>query len=503
MVSLVGAGPGHPGLITLRAVECLRQADLVLYDRLVPAAMLEHAPALAELVSVTNLAPTHAERCGPVHDIMIAAARQGKRVVRLKGGDPLVFGRGGEEAQALHAAGIPFEIVPGVTAALGAAAFAGVPLTHRACASAVAIVTGHEQPDKPETALDWSTLARFPGTLAIYMAMTRLEQIVQALIAGGMDPRTPAVAVQNATLGSQQSAASTLRELPGAVRAADLASPAIVFVGPVAALRDEVTWFEALPLFGKRVLVTRPVRQSSDLAQRLALLGAVPVTMPTVEIREPATWEPVDAAIRNLRRYHWLVFTSANGVEAFLGRLRHLGFDMRALGSVRLAAIGPKTAEALRGYHLNADLVPVRYQSEDLAAVLREAIAPGQCVLLARADRGREVLREQLAAHCHVEQVAVYSQADSVDLDSEVMGQLRCGEIDFITFTSANIARSLLSRLDEPCLGRIRQNQIKLVTISPITSAEVHARQLPVAAEAKTATVEGLLEVLVEYAKCH
>lgn len=497
-VSLVGAGPGHPGLITLRAVACLRQADLVLYDHLVPKSMLDHAPPRAERVCVTELAPTHAARCGPVHDAMIAAARQGRRVVRLKGGDPLVFGRGGEEAEALHSAGIPFEIIPGVTAALGAAAFAGIPLTHRTRASAVAFVTGHEQADKPDTLLDWQALAHFPGTLAIYMGMARLDAVAQALVGAGKDPQTPAAAVQEATQGTQRTVTAPLGALADAVRKVGLHSPALVLVGPVVELHRELDWFEKLPLYGQRVLVTRPRHQSAEFVQQLIDLGAAPVMLPTVEIREPADWAPVDAALGALRRFHWLVFTSANGVEAFIGRLRTLGLDLRALGSLQIAAIGPKTAAALRRHDLNPDLVPARYQSEDLAAALKQAIGAGQHVLLARADRGRELLRDQLAEHCRVEQIAVYSQVDAVELDQGVLDQLQRGAIDIVTLTSANIARSLLSRLDAACLARIEDGRLKLVTISPVTSAEVRARQLPVAAEAQNATLEGVLEALVE-----
>ncbi len=500
-VYLVGAGPGHPGLITLRAVECLRQANLVLYDHLVPEAMLDHAPPTAERVPLTDLAARHVERCGPVLERMVAAARQGKRVVRLKGGDPLVFGRGGEEAAALREAGIPFEIVPGVTAALGAAAFAGVPLTHRACASAVALVTGHEEPGKPETALDWPALARFPGTLAVYMGMARLEHVVQSLVAAGKDPHTPALAVQHATLGVQKTVEATLADLPARVQAARLAAPAVILIGPVITLRSQLTWFEELPLFGKRVLVTRPRHQAAALVGRLIDLGAAPLVMPTVEIGEPADWGPVDAALRRLKEYHWLVFTSANGVEALIGRLRKIGLDLRALGSVKLAAIGPKTAEALRERCLEPDLVPARYQSEDLAAALKQAIPSGQRVLLARADRGRELLREELTGYCHVDQVAVYAQTDAVEMDATILERLRHGDVDYITLTSANIARSLLARLDASSLAHVREGKVKLATISPVTSAEVRARKLPVAVEAKSATMEGLVEGLVADAR--
>ena len=411
LVSLVGAGPGHPGLLTLRAAERLRKADLVLYDKLVPIELLgEHLRDGAEIVCVADLAPCHEERANCVHEAMIAAARQGRRVVRLKGGDPSLFGRAGEEAQALREAGIAFEIVPGVTAALGAAAFAGIPLTHRAHASAVAFLTGHETPGKADSALDWPLLARFPGTLVIYMGMSRLAFIAQQLIEHGRDPSTPAAVVQYASCGEQQTVEGPLAELPARVRQAGVSAPAVIIIGPVVALRSQLAWFEQSPLFGKRILVTRPRHQAGELVERLIDLGAVPLLLPAVEIRPPADWQAVDAAIAQLTRYQWLVFTSANGVHAFLGRLKHLGLDLRALGHLRLAGIGPKTAEALRHYHLEPDVVPARFQSEDLAAALRDHIRPGERVLLARANRGRELLLQQLAEVCEVEQIAVYAQ---------------------------------------------------------------------------------------------
>jgi uroporphyrinogen III methyltransferase/synthase len=500
LVSLVGAGPGHPGLLTLRAIECLREADLVLYDKLVPAAMLEHASPRAEKHCVVELAPRHVERYVPVRETMIAAARQGRRVVRLKGGDPCLFGRAGEEAQALREAGIPFEIVPGVTAALGAASFVGIPLTHRQHASAVAFVTGHEDPDKPESALDWSALAKFPGTLVVYMGMSRLDKIAGALIAEGKDARSPAAAVQHATTGAQHTIIAPLAELAQAVRAACLTAPAVVFIGSVVGLRAELAWFEKLPLFGKRVLVTRPREQADDLAHQLVQLGAIPYVLPAVSIREPSDWRPVDEAIERLSRYGWLVFTSANGVRAFLERLFHLGRDLRSLGRLQLAAIGPKTAEALRKYHLKPDLIPAKYQSEVLADALENKIKPGERVLLARANRGRDLLQRELSSSFEVDQIAVYDQVDAVAKDDPVLDHLRRGEIDFVTLTSSNIAKALVNGLDEPSLARLRAGQTRLVSISPVTSAEIRALGLPVAAEAATATSEGIVEALAKLA---
>jgi uroporphyrinogen III methyltransferase/synthase len=488
-------------LLTLRAAERLRSADLVLYDKLVPIDLLdEFIREEAERVCVADLGYCHGQpgQQVSVHEKMIAAARQGKRVVRLKGGDPSLFGRAAEEASALRQADIPYEIVPGVTAAIGAAAFAGIPLTHRAHASAVVFVTGHETPDKPETMLDWALLARFPGTLVVYMGMSRLAAIAQLLIGHGKDPHTPAAVVQWASTGDQQTIEAPLAELPERVKQAGVCAPALIFIGAVVGLRQHLKWFEERPLFGQRILVTRPRHQAGDLVHRLIDLGAVPQVLPAVAILPPADWGPVDRAITQLESYAWLVFTSANGVHAFLGRLRQQGRDLRALGPVRLAAIGPRTADALRQYHLEPDLVPARFQSEDLAAALKDKVLPEEKVLLARADRGRELLREELARVCVVEQLAVYSQVDSIDPASRVLDNLRRGEIDYITLTSSNIARSLIEQLDVPCRARLESGAVGLVSISPVTSGDIRRLGLPVAAEASEATAEGVVEALIK-----
>jgi uroporphyrinogen III methyltransferase/synthase len=495
-VFLVGAGPGHPGLLTLRAVECLARADLVLYDRLVPVRLLEHAPPSCERVCVGDLPGCHPERWPHIHRTLIEAARQGKRVVRLQGGDPFLFGRGGEETEALRAAGIPYEVVPGVTAGLGAAAYAGIPLTHRLHASGVAFVTGHEHPGKAEGRVDWAWLARFSGTVVVYMGVSRLPDITRALLEHGKPADTPAAVIRWGTTGDQRTVEAPLGELAEAVQHAHITAPALVVVGAVAGLRPRLAWAEQRPLFGKRVLVTRPRHQAGDLVRRLEELGAVPVLLPAVEIREPADWGPVDRALADLPRYQWLVFTSANGVHALLRRLRQTGRDLRALGGVSLAVIGPGTAEALRAYHLEPDLVPAEFRSEALAAALKERAA-GQRVLLARADRGRDVLRQELAAVAEVDQVAVYSQVDAVEAAPEVMDQWRAGEIAYVTLTSSNIARALLRALDPACRARVEAGDVKLVTISPVTTAAVRELGLPVAAEAAEYTTAGVAEALV------
>ncbi len=499
-MALVGAGPGDPSLLTVRAVECLAQADLILHDKLVSARILDLASVHAERICVDQLPGEHPHRWPFVHGKMIEAARQNKRVVRLKGGDPFIFGRGGEETAALRAAGIPYEIVPGVTAALGAAACAEIPLTHRATASAVALVTGHENPTKVNASLDWAALARFPGTLAIYMGMARLDLIVKVLIDHGKAPNTPAAIVQAATTGWQQTAVTTLERLEVTARDEGLAAPAIVVIGPVVKLRPQTSWFEQRPLFGKRVLITRPRHQADEMTRQLSLLGAIPFVLPAVEISEPLDWAPVDDAIERIKSFDWLVFTSANGVRYFFRRLLERQRDLRAIGAIQIAAIGPKTAQALAAYHLVADLTPSEFRSEQLAMALKPIVI-GKRVLLARADRGRELLRTELASVADVEQVAVYSQRDAIDLHSDTLLALSRGEIGYVTLTSANIARAFLNSLNETGRNRIHEGVVKLVSISPVTTEAIRELGFDAAAEAREFTVDGVVAALVDLAR--
>ncbi len=498
-VFLVGAGPGDPGLLTLRTAEVLARADLVLYDQLVPRRLLDFAKLDAERICVRDLPGQHPDKYPHIYNRMIDAAREGKTVVRLKGGDPLIFGRGGEEAEHLRAAGVSYEIVPGVTAALAAAAYLDIPITHRMYSSAVALITGHELPQKPGNKLDWSALAKFPGTLAIYMGIARLPLIVAELLKYGKDPETPTAIVERASTGDMRTVFAPLKDLEQARRHAGLEAPGLILVGAVVDQRSPKSWYERRPLFGQRVLVTRPRHQAEAMLRRLELFGAVPYHLPTVEIRDPADWAPVDAALARLAAddWDWLVFTSANGVHALIRRLMTLGMDLRAFGAVHLAAIGPKTAEALRQYHLNPDVVPTEYIAEGLAAALAPEVA-GKRVLLARANRGRDVLRDELAKVAHVEQVAVYEQVDAVDLDSEALAALRRGEIGFVTVTSSNIARSLIGAFDETIRGRIERGEVKIVAISPETEKAVRELGFPVAAVATTYTTEGLIDAMIQ-----
>jgi uroporphyrinogen III methyltransferase/synthase len=502
-VFLVGAGPGDPGLLTLRAAELLAQADLILFDQLVPRRLLDRAKPGAELLCVRDLPGQHPEKYPHIFTRMIEAANSGRRVVRLKGGDPLIFGRGGEEAEALRDAGIPYEIVPGVTAALAAAAYLDIPLTHRMHTSAVALVTGHELPQKPGNKIDWENLARFPGSLAIYMGIARLPILVSELLRYGKSPDTPATIVERASSGDMRSVSTRLADLEAVRRSAGLESPGLIIIGEAVRYRQPASWFEQRPLFGRRVLVTRPRDQAESMMRKIELLGGVPHLLPTIAIRPASDLAPLDAALDQLQQqpWDWIVFTSANGVKAFLQRLLDRGRDLRDLGGVRLAAIGPKTAATLTGFHLKADLVPpAEFSSEGLVESLRERVG-GQRVLLARANRGRELLAQELAKLAQVEQIAVYEQTDSLDTTAEAFGSLRRGEIEFVTFTSSNIARSLLGAFDETLRGRVLRGEVKLVAISPETGRAIRAFDLPVAAEARVYTSDGVLDAVVELAR--
>ncbi|MCS6865408.1 MAG: uroporphyrinogen-III C-methyltransferase [Gemmataceae bacterium] len=504
-VFLVGAGPGNPGLLTLRGAEVLAQADLVLYDQLVPSRLLDFAPPTAERVCVRDLPGQHPDKYPHIHQKLIEAAQAGKTVVRLKGGDPLIFGRGGEEIEALRAAGIPYEIVPGVTAALAAGAYLELPLTHRLYASAFALVTGHELPNKPGQKLDWKALAAFPGTLAIYMGIARLPLIIAELLKHGKPPDTPAGIIERASTGEQRSVFAPLARLEEARRQAGLEAPGLILIGDAVSHRAHHPWFESRPLFGQRIVVTRPKHQADGLTRKLEHLGAVVTRLPVVEIHEPHDWAPIDQSLEEIRQgqWDWLVFTSANGVHALIRRLDASGRDLRDWGRIRLAAIGPKTAQALRDYRLRADVVPRDvFSSEGLVEALQPHVA-GQRVLLARANRGRDVLREQLATVALVKQIAVYDQVDIIEPDPQVLDALRRGEIRFVLLSSSTIARRFIATFDETIRGRVERGELQLVAISPVTGNAIRECGLPVAAEARTYTEDGLIAAVVELLRRH
>lgn len=488
---LVGAGPGDPGLITLRGVECLRRADVVIYDALVNPRLLEHCAPEAERISLGRHGTGRLVPQAEVNQMLVEKCLSGLRVVRLKGGDPAVFARITEELQVLAAAGIPVEIVPGITTALAAGSYAGVHLTSRDGAAAVALVTGHEREDKAVSSLDYPALARFPGTLVFYMGITTVEHWSGELLAAGKPAATPVAIVRRCSWPDQKVYRSTLGTITETLQQLRLRPPALVIVGEAAGGELEKSWFMQRPLFGKSVLVTRPRRQATSLRDLLEEQGALVHVQPAIEISPPENWAAVDAAIARLPEFAWVVFSSVNGVEQFMDRLLGGGGDARLLAGAQLAAIGPGTAARLKDYHLRADLIPDEYRAESLAAALTSVAAGSRCLLI-RASRGREVLAEQLReAGASVEQVIAYRSTDIEAADPEVQRRLQAGEIDWITVTSSAIARSLVRLLGE------QLRQAKLVSISPITTAVLQEQGYEVAAEADEYTIPGVVQAIL------
>lgn len=491
-VYLVGAGPGAAGLITLRGVECLRRADVVMYDYLVNPRLLAHVRAGAERIGLGGQGGSRAWPQEEVTSRMIELARSGATVVRLKAGDPAVFARCAEEAEALHEHGIPFEIVPGITAGLAAASCAGVPITHRELASAVALITGHEVRGKGAPRLDYASLAGFPGTLVFYMGVTTAGIWSSGLVRAGKPPDTPAVIIRRCSLPDQRTVHCTLGEVAERLApATEMRPPVIVIVGRAAGMAHALSWFERRPLFGRTVMVTRPADESWSLAEMLEEQGANVVLQPAIAVRPPEDWGPVDDAIGRMSEFDWVVFSSVNGVRALLDRVEAVGRDLRVLGPVRLAAIGPATAAELAKYRLRADRQPSTYQAEHLAEALAGDAARKR-FLLVRANRGRDVLARQLeAAGGRVTQVVAYRSIDVPTPDEQVADQLRGGLVDWVTVTSSAIARSLAAMFGDD-LRRAR-----LVSISPLTSGTLHELGFTPSAEATEATMEGVVASIV------
>jgi uroporphyrinogen III methyltransferase / synthase len=482
-VYLVGAGPGDPGLLTARALELIAGADVIVYDRLIPDSALDGARADAELVYVGKEGgtPTLASQ-DDIAQRLVEDGGAGRFVVRLKGGDPFVFGRGGEEAEALRAAGIPFEVVPGVTAGVAAPAYAGIPVTHRDAASAVAFVTGHEDPSKPESALDWHALAAFPGTLVVYMGVRRLAAIAQRLQAGGRDADQPAAVIERGTLPRQRVVTATLQTIAARAAEASVRAPAVAVFGEVAGLRERLRWLEARQLAGVSVAVTRARAQASGLASRLRALGASVVEAPAIRIA------PLDVELPDLRRYDLVCLTSPNGVRLLFERMAAIGVDARALAGARIAAIGPGTAAALRERGVIADVVPERFVAEGLVDAL--AGLPVTRALVARAADARDVIPDALRARgAEVDVVALYETVAETLSEAQLTA---LADADYVTFTSSSTVRFLLDAIADG--GRPRG---RLVSIGPVTSEALRERGLEPDLEAVRHDIDGVLDALV------
>ena len=497
VVHLVGAGPGDPGLLTVRGRELLARCDAIASDALANPAIVAAARLANPGVEVHDVGKRggsgESASQDAINGLLIRLAREGKRVVRLKGGDPLVFGRGSEEAQALAAAGIAFEMVPGVTAGVAAPAYAGIPVTHRGVATSVTFVTGHEDPAKAETRTDWAALARAGGTIVLYMGVKSLPHIAEALVAGGMSPDTPAAAVQWGTYARQRTVTATVRTLAAAIAREKIGAPVITVIGDVVALRNEIAWFDRLPLFGRRVVVTRASAQASGLRDALAALGADVLELPALRM-EPLDSAPLQSAVRRLAEYQWLVLTSQNAVGFLWEALRAAERDARALADVRIACVGKSTSEALLARGLAADVVPPRFVAEAvLEALAARHDVPGTRVLYVAAEGARAALPDGLRAlDCTVDVVPVYRTVSDGEDASALRASLARGDVGATTFASASAVRGFVHAVGEDLARRA-----PAVSIGPITSDAVRAAGIPLAAESGTATIEGLVAAVV------
>jgi uroporphyrinogen III methyltransferase/synthase len=491
VVYLVGAGPGDPGLMTARALELIGSADAIYYDRLIPPGALDGARGDAELVYVGKAPGKPSIPQEEIGERLVEAARSGKSAVRLKGGDPFVFGRGGEEGEALRAAGVEFEVVPGITAGVAASAYAGIPVTHRDDASAVAFVTGHEDPEKEESALDWAALARFPGTLVFYMGVKRLADNAAALIEAGRDADEPAAAVERGTMEGQRTVVATLGTLAEAVEREEVKAPALIVVGQVVERRETLDWLERRPLYDRRVVVTRARAQASGLAKRLRALGAEVVELPAIRIEPRLDSEEVKRAAAAIGDYALICLTSPNGVRLLFEALRAAGLDARALGGATVAAIGSGTARALAKCGIAADIVPERFVAEALVEALAEVEVSGKRVLVARAADARDVIPEHLSGRgAEVDVVALYETVREEPVPEAVEAAQGA---DYVTFTSSSTVRNLTD-----ALGERFPRDARIVSIGPVTSEAARDAGLKVDAEAKRHDIDGLVAALLQ-----
>lgn len=498
LVYLVGAGPGDPGLLTIKGRECLAEADVVLYDYLANSSLLEHVRDSAEIVYVGKQADRHTMKQEEIHKLLVEKARAGLTIVRLKGGDPFVFGRGPEEAIALRREGIPFIVVPGVTSGVAALAYAGIPATYREHSSMLTLITGHEDPEKAESAIDWKALACRSGTLVFYMGVGNLPEITRALETNGKSPDTPAAVIRWGTLPSQEVVVGTLADIAQRVAVAKLKPPAIIVFGEVVGVREELNWFESQPLFGKTIVVTRSRTQASKLVAKLVALGACTLQLPTIRIEPIDDRAEINAAIDTIAEFDWIVFTSVNAVEHFFMALCEQGLDSRALSQVKTCSIGTATAERLKNYGINTDLLPTRFTSDGVFDILVEKKEiKGSRFLLPRADIADPGLPRKLReSGATVDDIAVYHTA-TADVDQAAIEALRDGNVDAVTFTSSSTARNFAS-LIEPVLGKLPDVSL-YASIGPETSKASEAAGMPVGIEAEEHTIDGLIAALIEH----
>ncbi len=498
MVYLIGAGPGDPGLITIKGLSCLKRADVVIYDYLANEELLKEVQEGAELIYVGKRGGEHILPQREINCLMIQKAQEGKIVARLKGGDPFIFGRGGEEAEVLAQEEVPFQIIPGVTAAVAVPAYAGIPLTHREYTSTVAFVTGHEDPQKERSQINWPKLATGVGTLVFLMGAGHLFSIVDELVKNGRDPQTPIAVIRWGTLPEQETFVATLATIKEEAKKREIKPPAIILIGEVVKLRQKLNWYETLPLFGKKILVTRSREQASDLAERLRELGAWPIEFPTIEIVPPSSWADVDHCLKQMIAYDWLIFTSVNGVKFLISRLLALGMDIRDLKGPKICAIGPKTAEVLRDLNLQVDFIPSEYRAEGLLQRWRGLNLKGKKFLIPRAKVARDLLPEELRkAGAVVDVVEVYQTILPQREQAKICQLLKEREISAITFTSSSTAQNFTEIIGEEV--KELTAGIPIASIGPITAAKVRSLGMETTIMPEEYTIPALVDALVAY----
>lgn len=492
IVYLVGAGPGDPSLITLRGAECLRKADVIVYDYLANEQLLNYAPESAERIYAGKIGGRHNQGQDEINNLLIEKGKAGKVVVRLKGGDPFVFGRGGEECEALRDAGISFEVVPGVTAAVGAASYSGIPLTHRDVTASVAFVTGQEGKDKSESNIDWDRLSLGSGTVVFYMGITTLRQNMQRLIEHGRAPDTPVALVRWATTPCQQVLTGTLENIADHAEECAFKPPAVTIVGEVVALREKLMWFDRRPLCGRKIIVTRSAEQAGEFSAKLAGRGATVLECPTINLVEPESWQLLDMAIRDIGSYDWLILTSGNSVRYFFQRLHLLGLDARALAGCKICAVGPKTADEIRLFGIVPDLIPKDYKAEGVVDEFTRLDMHGSRVLFPRADKARDIIpRELKRIGAHVDSPVVYRNVFPARLPPETLFALEKRSVDCITFTSSSTVQNLAAMLGEELMLDMLRGVV-VASIGPITSKSCRELGLRVDIEPATYTLDAL-----------
>ncbi len=498
-VYLVGAGPGDPELITLKGLECIKNADVIIYDYLASPGLLKHAREHAEIIYVGKKGGDHTLSQDRINALIAEKAQKGLTVTRLKGGDPFIFGRGGEEAEVLIDARIPFEIIPGVTSAIAAPAYAGIPLTHRKFTSTIAFVTGHEDPSKAESSIDWEAIARGIGTIVFLMGVKNLPHITDRLMHHGMPPETPVALVRWGTTPKQTTVSGTLATIVERTKAAGLKPPAIIVVGHVVKLREKMQWFETRPLMGKCIVVTRAREQASDLVKRLSDLGAECLECPTIKVSPPEDVKPLDSAIENLSSYDWLIFTSVNGVNFFFERLFQKNKDVRALKDIHTAVIGPATEKRLFDFGLKSDIVPESYRAESVIKAFAGKDVTGKEILLPRAEEARPVLPLELKKMgAAVDEVTAYRTHAVKDNADVLSARLKERSIDMITFTSSSTAKNFHALFPNEDLKDLMQG-VTIASIGPVTADTARDLGFDVHIVAESYTIPGLCQAILKH----